>query len=231
MKRLLCLLLIFAFPFSLCGCDLFSLENLVENYAQSSQEAVMEDAPPKDETVTQQEAKEEESPPPVRPHEITVTQDQIHAISGEFLHLVNAERRANGLPPLVRSEVLDTFARSRAEELLIQFSHTRPDGTDWNTIILWDFYRYATLGENIVMTSHVGDGVYDPNRDFWTGSQEQISAAAGWIFKLFKESPEHYANMLGETFVDSGIGIAYVMDETESIPIFYLAHILGSTEQ
>ena len=220
MKRLLAILLTIALALGLCGCDLSFLLEQKETPAPT--EKTQENTPNTEE--------KEEILPPERPDVITVTKEQMQAVTDEFMVLVNQERVEKGLAPLVRGEVLNTFARSRAEELLIQFSHTRPDGTPWNDIMLYDFYRYDALGENIVMTSHVGDSTYSPEWDFWTGSPAQISAAAYWMFKLFKESPEHYANMISPEFEDCGIGITYVMDETESIPIFYLAHIFGSTE-
>ena len=148
----------------------------------------------------------------------------------EFLVLINQERTRLGLKTLTPNEALNGFAQIRAEEIVEVFSHTRPSGEKWDTVINTDSYNYTTAGENLVMTSYVGDQSYNPNKDYWTGSPEQISASAAWFYKLFVESEVHYANIINEDFEDSGIGITYVMDQTGSIPVFYLTHLFGKLQ-
>ena len=174
---------------------------------------------------------EPEPEQPKKPDVIEVTDAQMQQIVDEFFVLINEERTRLGLNPLTENSALNGFAQIRAEETLTLFSHTRPDGQDWNTVIDQAAYPYQTAGENLVMTSHVGDQSYNPNKDYWTGSPEQISAAAGWIFKLFRESEAHYENIKNASFRESGIGITYVMNDTNSIPIFYLTHLFGSQQE
>lgn len=171
---------------------------------------------------------EPETQTPTRPEKIEVTAAQLQQIEDEFLVLINQERVRVGLNTITINDALDGFAQIRAEEIITRFAHDRPDDRSWDTVLNRSEYPYVTAGENIVMTPHVGDQKYNPNKDYWTGSPEQISAAAAWAFKLFRGSPAHYENITNGAFKETGIGLTYVMDETGTIPIFYLAHLFGA---
>lgn len=157
----------------------------------------------------------------------TVTQAQLQQIHDIFLTLVNAERVRVGVSPLSSNSLLTGWAQIRSEETLELFSHTRPDGQPWHTVIDGNLYPWVTLGENLCMTSHVGNGSYT-SADRWVGSQAQIEAAAGWLFTLLKNSSGHYANMINESFTECGVGISCEMYGSSNIPMFYLAHIFGA---
>ena len=155
-----------------------------------------------------------------------VTREQLDQIYELFLTYVNAERIRVGAAPLTTNSYLDSVAQLRSTETLELFSHTRPNGEPWHSLIDSNAYPYITVGENLCMTSHVGDGSYTP-ADKWVGSRSQVEAAASWIFVLFKNSPGHYANMINADFKECGIGISFEMF-TDDIPLFYLAHIFGA---
>ena len=121
---------------------------------------------------------------------------------------------------------LDSVAQIRSAETIELFSHTRPNGEPWHSLIDVHAYPYIATGENICMTSHIGNGSYT-SADKWVGSQPQIEAAASWIFVLFKNSSGHYSNMINANYKECGIGISYEM-HADGIPMFYLAHIFGA---
>ena len=64
----------------------------------------------------------------------------------EVLHFVNIERRKRNLQPLQLSERLSEFAAIRAREVVIFFSHRRPDGSDFHTV---NIGKFLEIGENI----------------------------------------------------------------------------------
>lgn len=156
-----------------------------------------------------------------------VTQTQLDQIYDIFLVLVNEERTRVGVTPLTSNGYLDSVAQIRSKETITLFSHTRPDGQPWSTVVDSQAYPHTIIGENLCMTSHVGDGAYT-YEDKWVGSQAQIEAAAGWIFILFKNSSGHYANMIHPDYRECGIGISCQMYQNTDIPMFYLAHIFGA---
>lgn len=164
--------------------------------------------------------------PDPTPQDGTVTQAQLDQIYEIFLRLVNEERTRVGVGTLTPNAYLDSCAQIRSNETLESFSHTRPDGQPWVTVLDTNSYPYVIAGENLCMTSHIGSGSYTA-ADKWVGSQAQIEAAAGWIFILFKESPGHYKNMLDGRFTECGIGISSIPYADTEIPMFYLAHIFG----
>ncbi len=163
--------------------------------------------------------------PSAQPEQLTISDQVLERIKQEFLNLVNLERSGKQLNQLTLNGELDRVAAIRDDEIQELFSHTRPNGELYYSLVDESAYPYMIVGENICMTSHVGSGSYTA-ADKWVGSQSQIEAAAAWTFVLFKNSPGHYANMIHEEYQDCGIGISYEVEN--GIPYFYTAHIFGA---
>jgi uncharacterized protein YjdB len=89
----------------------------------------------------------------------------------------NKYRMASGKKPLSMIHQLQTAARTRARELTVLFSHTRPDGTDPETAVI-EAGLYEGALENIGMG--------------------HANAAA--VVKAWSESPLHNASMLGGSY-------------------------------
>jgi len=105
--------------------------------------------------------------------------------------MVNLERKKAGQAPLQEDTILIGAADERAEELVTRFSHIRPDGTQWNTILpLYGLGRASSGGENIAMGTPLAVA----------GPQEIMN---GWM-----NSPGHKANILSRSFSRIGVGIA-----------------------
>ncbi len=158
-----------------------------------------------------------------------VTSNDIAKIKSGFLRLVNEERARKGVQSLSTNQTLNSAASSRSYEILNTFSHTRPNGTPFYTIIDENAYpnpQYTT-GENIQMTSHMGSKPYTKN-DMFVGREDQITAAYTTIFNNFKNSSGHYANMINGDFCNTGIGISYRIDSASGMAIFYIVQIFGA---
>lgn len=61
------------------------------------------------------------------------------------LELLNKQRTAAGKPKLHMNSSLQRTAMQRAAEIVVNFAHTRPDGSSWNTA----FPDYYAAGENL----------------------------------------------------------------------------------
>ena len=103
----------------------------------------------------------------------------------EVLELVNAERAKAGLPALTTNAALKAAADKRAQETKASFSHTRPNGSKFSTVLKEYGISYRTAGENIAY------GQRSP--------QEVVNA---WM-----NSPGHRANILNRSFGKIGIGV------------------------
>ena len=103
------------------------------------------------------------------------------------LDLVNIERRKAGIKPLVLSDELMRVAAVRSQEVTKVFSHTRPDGTPFSSIVSRHGRR---IGENI------GGGYQTP--------EEVVD---GWM-----HSEGHRKNILHPDFTELGVGYAYEED-------------------
>ncbi|MDE5768244.1 MAG: CAP domain-containing protein [Oscillospiraceae bacterium] len=111
--------------------------------------------------------------------------NDLQALAGQVVDLVNQERAKAGLPGLRSVPVLDACAEKRSEELVSTFSHTRPDGTNCATILNEYGVNWRTTGENIAY------GYPDPE-----------SVMTGWM-----NSAGHQANILSANFDAIGVGV------------------------
>ena len=157
-----------------------------------------------------------------------VTAEMLAKIEAGFFRLVNEERVKNGLAPLTYNKHLDDVAQMRSAEIKVSYSHTRPNGTSWATLVDTNKYHCKNLGENLSYESQLIDGLYDPTEDFFTGSDELIELIYTKIFTDFKNSEVHYTNMMHETFENTGIGIDVKYKAGIDIPFFYVSQIFGS---
>ena len=107
----------------------------------------------------------------------------IDAFAYEVLNLVNNYRIENGLGTLTWNQGLADAAAIRSAEAAVCWSHTRPDGSAWNTV------SNLTHGENL------GKGYNSP--------QDVVNA--------WKSSPSHNANLLESRF--KTLGVAYTLNE------------------
>ncbi|MDO4732846.1 MAG: CAP domain-containing protein [Bacillota bacterium] len=102
----------------------------------------------------------------------------------QIVELVNAERAAEGLQPLVLDSSLCSAAEIRAEEILKNFSHSRPDGSSCFSALQQAGVVYRRAGENIAR-----------------GQQNPEEVMKDWM-----NSPGHRENILNNGY--SRIGIA-----------------------
>ena len=101
----------------------------------------------------------------------TPAQDKALAV----LNAVNTARAQNGLSPLAYAGDLQSCADIRANEIVVNFSHTRPDGSTW-----YSLNPGIMFGENILMSSGAPD--------------------ADTIVNQWMQSPGHRALILDASF-------------------------------
>lgn len=100
------------------------------------------------------------------------------------LDLVNIERRKAGVKPLALSDELMRAAAVRSQEITQVFSHTRPDGTKFSSLVSRHGRR---IGENIAGGYQTPEDVVD-----------------GWM-----HSEGHRKNILHPDFTELGVGYTY----------------------
>jgi len=99
-----------------------------------------------------------------------------------ILDLVNAQRAAAGLPGLTWNDTLAESARIRSSEIVVKWSHTRPDGSAWYTA-----GSQTEMGENLAFGQSTTQQVIDE-----------------WM-----ASPGHAENILRSTFTQMGVSCYY----------------------
>ena len=110
-----------------------------------------------------------------------VSQD---AFANEVVRLVNEERAKAGLPALTVDRGAASAAQVRAKEIERSFSHTRPDGSSFNSALTEAGVNFSGAGENIA---------YGQN------SPEKVME--GWM-----NSSGHRANILNSSYTSIGVG-------------------------
>lgn len=104
--------------------------------------------PPETEPVTQ---------PPAEPATEAVTDPPVYDPAGYIpgsldqavADAVNAQRQAAELPLLRLDSRLCAIASVRAREIAVNWSHTRPDGTEWQTVLTDYGYACSVQAENL----------------------------------------------------------------------------------
>jgi uncharacterized protein YkwD len=110
----------------------------------------------------------------------------------EMTEVINAERRAQGLPPLSVDEPLTAVARAHAQDMVVRgyFAHVTPEG-----ITLPDRLKDQGLGFN-----WVGENIQRNTQPI----DKTVQYAADW----FMNSEPHRNNILNDRFKRIGVGVA-----------------------
>lgn len=108
----------------------------------------------------------------------------VQSYAEQVVALVNEERAKVNLPALTMSAELNSAADIRAAETVQSFSHTRPDGSSFSSVLTENGISYRGAGENIA----------------W-GQKTPEEVVSAWM-----SSDGHRANILNKNFSTIGIG-------------------------
>ncbi len=117
---------------------------------------------------------------------MTQTSTGVENYPREVLRLVNIERAKAGLPAFTTTQPLTSAADKRAKEITSAFSHTRPNGSNFFTVLREYGVPFRTSGENIAY-----------------GQKTPQQVVSTWM-----GSPGHRRNILNPRFTKIGIGFA-----------------------
>ena len=107
------------------------------------------------------------------------------SVRQEILRLVNIEREKAGVAPLSYQSSAQIVVDARVQDLLLKFSHTRPDGSScFDALGVYEVSVGYPIGENIAM-----------------GYTSAASVMEGWM-----NSPGHRANILNPNFRYIAVG-------------------------
>lgn len=123
---------------------------------------------------------------------VNIEAKEYYSRAFKVLELVNRERSAAGVEPLVMDKYMMEVAMQRIYETVLYWCHTRPSGTNLRTISLY------LMGENIA------GGQYTPE-----------DVMEGWM-----NSSGHKANILDPAYTRIGIGCIEVQGTTYWIQCF-----------
>lgn len=113
--------------------------------------------------------------------------EQLSEMANQVAMLLNKEREALGLNPLYVVPYLNECAEIRAKEQVEREGHERPNGEYFSQIIDLEKISWLYTSENIALGA---------------GSAEDA-------IKLWKNSPNHWANATSDSFTHTGVAIYY----------------------
>jgi uncharacterized protein YkwD len=111
----------------------------------------------------------------------------LNELAAEVVRLVNAERAKEGLAPLsANNTALNNAAMQKAQEIIISFTHARPDGRNWDTILSDFNVVNRGAAENIA----------------W-GQSSPANVMTSWM-----NSEGHRRNIMRDNYTHIGVGVA-----------------------
>lgn len=110
--------------------------------------------------------------------------NQDKSYAEQVVDLVNKERAKAGLSALTLDKTIESAALVRAKEIEVSFSHTRPNGSSFSTVLSENGISYRGAGENIA----------------W-GQTSPEAVMEAWM-----NSEGHRANILNASFTKIGVG-------------------------
>lgn len=116
-----------------------------------------------------------------------VPDNQLNEMAIEVAFLVNEFRAENGLHPVYVLPYLCDKSRERAREIMWTWSHNRPDGSKFSSILDGNLVSYDTVFENIA-----------------AGRDDPADVVEDW-----KNSPAHREAMLNPNLTHMGVGVGY----------------------
>ncbi|XBG82258.1 CAP domain-containing protein [Enterococcus cecorum] len=141
----------------------------------------------------------------------------VEKIKSEVFRLTNLERTKRGLQPLSYDEELDKVMPKRAQELLVSYSHTRPNGKDFSTLItetLPNYYQgYQSSYEILAGTGE-------------EGYQTEIMIAQELV-NNWMNSAAHKSIILDADIVVGAVGISSKVNKYEVGKTYYGVQIFS----
>lgn len=107
----------------------------------------------------------------------------------KVIELVNAARAKEGLSPLTKDTTLTNLSNIRSKETATLFSHQRPDGTSWSTVLKQNNVSYTSAAENIAAGQNTPEAVV----------------------KEWMNSPSHRASIMNSKY--NKIGVSCYVDQ------------------
>ncbi|MBD5137352.1 MAG: hypothetical protein HDT39_15600 [Lachnospiraceae bacterium] len=112
------------------------------------------------------------------------TDKEDKSFAEQVADLVNAERAKAGLSPLTLDKEISSAALIRTKEIEKSFSHTRPDGRKFTTVLTDNGIKFRGAGENIAW------GYVSPEK----------------VMEAWMNSEGHRANILDPDYKKIGVG-------------------------
>lgn len=132
--------------------------------------------------------------------DFTISGTYDYAQAQQVLEILNAERAAEGLSAFTLDPVLTEMAMQRAAECSVYYSHTRPDNTQWYSLVQANSqYYYGAYAENIA-----------------AGQRSASAVMTAWM-----NSQGHHDNIMNPEHTSVGLGCFYQNGTISWVQLFH----------
>ncbi len=126
---------------------------------------------------------------------------ELDTIRDYLMNSVNQERKTKANNQLVtKYDKLEKTGDIRAKEILQRWSHTRPNGQSWSTVLSANGINHSNLkaGEDLAKITASAKSSY---------SQDFLKQLSDTLHQTLMASPTHKHVMLNQTYQEIGIGV------------------------
>jgi uncharacterized protein YkwD len=144
----------------------------------------------------------------------------LETIRDYLIDSVNDERKTGASNKLVsQNNALDKTGIIRANEIISVWSHTRPNGTNWETVLSANGVEWKKAGEDLAKIETTAKASYDDSF---------IETMAEQIHTSLMNSPTHKAVILSQDYEQIGIGVVSKL-EGNKLTVYVAEHFKNKT--
>lgn len=147
---------------------------------------------------------------------------ELSQIRGQLADLVNKERKTGAANKLVvEVDVLEKTGDVRAKEIVEKWSHTRPNGKSWSTVLTAYGISTSNLkaGEDLAKISTTAKESY---------SEEFLTKLSDTIHETLMNSPTHKKVILNQDYDHIGVGI-YSEVKNGKVTVYVTEHFKNNS--
>lgn len=150
-----------------------------------------------------------------------LTTSQVDSIRTSLQNYVNQERKAKKIGTVAKYATLEKTGDIRAKEILKKWSHERPDGTSWSTVLTSNGISKTNLkaGEDLAKITFNAKSSY---------SASYIEDIADEIHETLMNSPTHKSVILNSGYSEIGVGMYSVLSNNK-VTVYVTEHFKNKT--
>ncbi len=154
----------------------------------------------------------------------TLNAEELDQIRNNLINSVNKERKKGAKNILVtQNDTLEKTGTVRAKEIIKKWSHTRPNGSSWATVL----FSYGINKKNLLAGEDLAKISFNAKAEYSDSFIDQVSEI---IHESLMNSPTHKSVILDKNYRQIGIGITSVL-KGNHLTVYVTEHFKNGTSK